>query len=168
MHVLRAVDVGSALSTSFCYSIQISGGTIPICMMRPLLLLLLLLQLVAVALAFTGTPLRQLCATTNSNHVLHMGVRARTLRIQQLQNKGPVLRQGPPTRAERALKRERRRALRAKLANSGKQLLLLRDDPAWYIGVIGLDGAGRAIALRSLEAALRKQTELKVGKDYVR
>jgi hypothetical protein len=140
-------------------------------MMRPLQLLLLLLQLIATVLAFTGTPLRQLHVTSNhraSNHVLHMGVRARTLRIQQLQNKGPVLRQGPPTRADRALKRERRRALRAKLANSGKQLLLLRDDPAWYIGVIGLDGAGRALALRSLEAALRKQTELKIGKDYVR
>jgi hypothetical protein len=139
--------------------------------MRPVLLSLLLLQLVATALAFTATPLRQLNVILNpgaSNHALHMSVRARTLRIQQLQNKGPLLRPGPPTRAERALKRERRRALRAKLANSGKQLLLLRDDPAWYIGVIGLDGAGRALALRSLEAALRKQTELKIGKDYVR
>ena len=99
---------------------------------------------------------------------LCMAVRARELRTQLSRRNKIADASLRHTKDAKAARREGRAAFRRLLANSGKQLELLKDDPAWYVGVIGLDGAGRAKALKNIETALKQATELKIGKKFVR
>ncbi|KAG5182683.1 hypothetical protein JKP88DRAFT_317862 [Tribonema minus] len=120
----------------------------------------LLLRQPAARLTSTCTVRRRSC--------LHMAARAKDLRSEQKRQGLRLAKGGRPPRSVRALKREGRREHRARMGGSGTRLKELREDKAWYIGVIGMNGAGRGLAVKSLEAALRKQTELKVGKEFVR
>lgn len=67
-------------------------------------------------------------------------------------------------KARRQANRARRAYYREKFACSGHRLIKLQeeDDSSFYIGFVGTNRAGRAQALKSVEAFLKKATEMKV------
>ncbi|CAM9636089.1 unnamed protein product, partial [Laminaria digitata] len=73
-------------------------------------------------------------------------------------------------KARRQANRARRAFYREKFACSGHRLIKLQeeDDSSFYIGFVGTNRAGRAQALKSVEAFLKKATEMKarVAKYY--
>lgn len=66
-------------------------------------------------------------------------------------------------KAKRQANRARRAYYREKFACSGHRLIKLQeeDDSSFYIGFVGTNRAGRAQALKSVEAFLKKSTEMK-------
>lgn len=66
-------------------------------------------------------------------------------------------------KARRQANRARRAHYREKFACSGHRLIKLQeeDDTSFYIGFVGTNRAGRAQALKSVEAFLKKSTEMK-------
>lgn len=66
-------------------------------------------------------------------------------------------------KARRQANRARRAYYREKFACSGHRLIKLQeeDDSSFYIGFVGTNRAGRAQALKSVEAFLKKATEMK-------
>lgn len=94
-----------------------------------------------------------------------MMARASSLRAEQ---KRRVKNAGAPViltaKQKRQASRDRRAYYREKYACSGSRLVKLQkeDDECFYIGFVGENRAGRAQALKAVEAFLKRATELKV------
>lgn len=97
-------------------------------------------------------------------HGVVMMARASSLRTDQMRrakNAAPVIMSG---KEKKKAKHDRRMRNREKFASSGRRLIKLNqeDESSFYIGFVGMNRAGRAQALRSVESFLKKATELKV------
>lgn len=98
-----------------------------------------------------------------------MMARASSLRAEQkrrVKNAAPVI---LTAKQKKKASRERRASYREKFACSGSRLIKLQkeEDECFYIGFVGENRAGRAQALKAVEAFLKRATELKVrGFEY--
>ena len=89
--------------------------------------------------------------------------RQRAIRAEEKrrENNAPVV---LSAKDRRLANRARRAYYREKFASSSRRLIKLQkeDEDSFYIGFVGTNRAGRAAALRAVEAFLKRATELKV------